>query len=196
MSSYNPNLESNHAETQTDNEEALNPKTADDEIAKQDPVITSEDEIRTDIESNQAATGEDDKPWIVRYIEVIKAYWMLGLIAFGGPQAHVAILRDHLVVQRDWMDEDAFMELFAIGQGLPGPTSTQLVVSTALAHAGPLAGITAFLFWNLPGFIVLTVCGVLISTFIDPTQPPWYLIGIPAAVSDFQNYVLNLSKHY
>jgi len=55
------------------------------------------------------------------------------------------------------------------------------VVSTALAHAGPLAGITAFLFWNLPGFIVLTVCGVLISTFIDPTQPPWYLIGIPAA---------------
>jgi chromate transport protein ChrA len=40
----------------------------------------------------------------------------LGLIAFGGPQAHVAILRDHLVDQRDWLDEDSFMELFAIGQ--------------------------------------------------------------------------------
>ena len=37
-------------------------------------------------------------------------------MAFGGPQAHVAILRDHLVVQRDWLEEDAFMELFAIGQ--------------------------------------------------------------------------------
>ena len=37
-------------------------------------------------------------------------------MAFGGPQAHVAILRDHLVVQRDWLEEEAFMELFAIGQ--------------------------------------------------------------------------------
>lgn len=41
---------------------------------------------------------------------------MLGLIAFGGPQAHVAILRDHLVIQRDWLDEEQFTELFAIGQ--------------------------------------------------------------------------------
>jgi chromate transport protein ChrA len=38
------------------------------------------------------------------------------LIAFGGPQAHVAILRDHLVEQRDWLDEEQFTELFAIGQ--------------------------------------------------------------------------------
>lgn len=37
----------------------------------------------------------------------------LGLIAFGGPQAHVAILRDHLVVQRDWLDEEAFTEVCA-----------------------------------------------------------------------------------
>jgi chromate transporter len=108
---------------------------------------------------------------------------MLGLIAFGGPQAHVAILRDHLAVQRDCMDKEAFMELFAIGQGLQGPTSTQLVVSTSLAHAGPLGGLTAFFFWNVPGLIVLTVCGVLIASFIDPNNAPWYRIGIHPAVS-------------
>jgi hypothetical protein len=38
-----------------------------------------------------------DAPWLERYIEVIKTFWPLGLVAFGGPQAHVAILRDHLV---------------------------------------------------------------------------------------------------
>jgi chromate transporter len=105
----------------------------------------------------------------------------LGLVAFGGPQAHVAILRDHLVEQRDWIDEEAFTELFAIGQGLPGPTSTQLVISTALSRAGPLGGLIAFFLWNLPGLIILTVCGVLIEEFVNPNVAPWYLIGLPAA---------------
>jgi Chromate transporter len=57
-----------------------------------------------------------DARWTDRVWEVFTTFWPLGLIAFGGPTAHVAILRDHLVVQRDWLDEDQFMELFAIGQ--------------------------------------------------------------------------------
>lgn len=47
---------------------------------------------------------------------VFTTFWPLGFVAFGGPQAHVAILRDHLVEQRGWLDEEAFTELFAIGQ--------------------------------------------------------------------------------
>lgn len=124
---------------------------------------------------------EEDTPWIVRFKQVFWTYLPLGFVAFGGPQAHVAILRDHLVVQRNWLDEDQFTELFAIGQGLPGPTSTQLVVSTALVRAGPVGGLTALFLWNLPGLVVLTVCGVLIATFVDPDNPPWYLVGLPPA---------------
>jgi chromate transporter len=115
---------------------------------------------------------------------VFTTFWPLGFVAFGGPQAHVAILRDHLVEQRDWLDEEQFTELFAIGQGLPGPTSTQLVISTALARAGPLGGLMAFMLWNLPGLIILTVCGVLLASFIDPNNPPFWLVGLgPAAIS-------------
>ncbi|KAG7365814.1 chromate transporter [Nitzschia inconspicua] len=126
-----------------------------------------------------------DAPWKDRMWEVFTTFWPLGFVAFGGPQAHVAILRDHLVVQRDWLDEEQFTELFAIGQGLPGPTSTQLVISTALARAGPLGGIMAFMLWNFPGLIILTVCGVLLDTFVaDPENPPFWLIGLgPAAIS-------------
>jgi chromate transporter len=57
-----------------------------------------------------------DAPWKDRMWEVFTTFWPLGFIAFGGPQAHVAILRDHLVIQRDWLDEEQFTELFAIGQ--------------------------------------------------------------------------------
>ena len=79
------------------------------------------------------------------------------------------------------MDEEQFTELFAIGQGLPGPTSTQLVISTALSRAGPLGGLTAFFLWNLPGLLVLTTCGVLLSAYIDPNNPPFWLVGLPPA---------------
>ena len=58
----------------------------------------------------------------MRYKQVIVTYFPLGFISFGGPQAHISILRNHLVVQWKWLDEEQFTELFAIGQGLPGPT--------------------------------------------------------------------------
>jgi len=42
----------------------------------------------------------------------------------------------------------------------------------------------AFFLWNLPGLVVLTTCGILIEEFIDPNDPPWYLVGLaPAAIS-------------
>ena len=163
----------------------------DDDVFVEDPEKQSGDDeglamtARTtqdgDLGKSAAELLEEDIPWIERYKQVIKTYAPLGFVAFGGPQAHVAILRDHLVVQRNWLDEEQFTELFAIGQGLPGPTSTQLVVSTALARAGPIGGLTAFFLWNLPGLIVLIICGVLIATFVDPNNPPWYLVGLPPA---------------
>ena len=44
-----------------------------------------------------------------------------------------------------------------------------------------MGGIIALLLWNLPGLVVLTVCGILIESFVDPENPPWYLIGLPPA---------------
>eukprot|EP00985_Skeletonema_marinoi_P008313 scaffold3744_cov123-Skeletonema_marinoi.AAC.4 len=71
-----------------------------------------------DVDNGKTAAEllEEDIPWIERFKQVFWTYLPLGFVAFGGPQAHVAILRDHLVVQRNWLDEDQFTELFAIGQ--------------------------------------------------------------------------------
>lgn len=90
-------------------------------------------------------------PLASRLMDVIRMYWHLGLIGFGGPSATVAILRDHLCVHNNWIDEEAFTEIFALCMALPGPSSTQVVIATAVAHAGPLGGMIAFVFWNLPG---------------------------------------------
>ena len=67
-----------------------------------------ENGVVTKNEPNGGANVIEDIPWGTRMWEVFTTFWPLGFIAFGGPQAHIAILRDHLVVQRDWMDEEAF----------------------------------------------------------------------------------------
>ena len=56
-----------------------------------------------------------------------------------------------------------------------------MVISTALSRAGPLGGLMAFFLWNLPGLIILTTCGTLLSAYIDPNDPPFWLVGLPPA---------------
>lgn len=148
---------------------------------EKDPLVSSE--------AGYGAAGKKDatntpQPIMTRIKETLSLFWYLGFVAFGGPTAHVAILRDHLVTVNNFIDEDVFTELFALGQGLPGPSSTQLVISTASTHGGAISGVIAFAFWCLPGFTVLSLSGLYLYSFVDASSPPIWLLGIgPAAMS-------------
>ena len=104
---------------QEEAESVLDPPAHHGDDAEAGVVATTTDDDKDDDEKDDKRihmTVAADAPWKDRMWEVFVTFWPLGLVAFGGPQAHVAILRDHLVVQRDWLDEEAFTELFAIGQ--------------------------------------------------------------------------------
>jgi chromate transport protein ChrA len=70
------------------------------------------------------------------------------MVAFGGPGVHVIILRRKFVDQLGWLNFTTFNDLFALGNALPGPGSTQLAFSIALVTNGTLAGILAFIMWS------------------------------------------------
>ena len=59
--------------------------------------------------------------------------------AFGGPAAHVALFQKDIVEKERWMTPEVFTELLALGQCLPGPTSTQVTFPLALHAESPLA---------------------------------------------------------
>jgi len=148
---------------------------------EKDPLVSSEAGYGTEDAKEETSTPQ---PLSTRIKETLDLFWYLGFVAFGGPTAHVAILRDHLVTVNKFIDEEIFTELFALGQGLPGPSSTQLVISTASTHGGAISGVIAFAFWCLPGFTVLTLCGLFLYSFVDASTPPIWLLGIgPAAMS-------------
>ncbi|WDF57455.1 chromate efflux transporter [Mucilaginibacter sp. KACC 22063] len=80
--------------------------------------------------------------------------------AFGGPQAHIAVLLREFVEKRKYITEDELLELNALSQLLPGPSSTQTLVGIAWKVGRlPLAIIT-FLIWVLPSAAVMCFAGI------------------------------------
>src|SRR5512146_1513980 len=71
-----------------------------------------------------------------RLREIALAYLKLGVIGFGGPAAHVSLMRREFVVARRWLDEDRFLELFGAASLIPGPSSTELGMMIGYLRAG------------------------------------------------------------
>ncbi|TXT15516.1 hypothetical protein VHUM_00019 [Vanrija humicola] len=98
---------------------------------------------------------------------IVRHYYDLGFTAFGGPGVHVIILRQRFVDRLRWVDEKTFLDLFALGNALPGPGSTQLAFSIAVVTHGVGAGLLAFLLWSLPGAVGMGALGFGISHIGD-----------------------------
>jgi chromate transporter len=68
--------------------------------------------------------------------EVVFLMLRLGLTAFGGPAAHIAMLREEVVVRRKWLSEQRFLDYLGIVYLIPGPNSTELIMHVSLEKAG------------------------------------------------------------
>jgi chromate transporter len=115
-----------------------------------------------------AVTGPVAEPVPLR---VIAAQWLrLGCIGFGGPPAHIALLRKLVVDDRAWLDPGEFEDGIAAVNLLPGPASTQLTIYCAWrlrGAAGALIGGAGFI---LPGLTVILALSVL---FLAEHPPGW-----------------------
>jgi len=89
--------------------------------------------------------------------EVLLIYLKLGLTCFGGPIAHIGYFREEFVVRRRWLDEQAFADLVALCQFLPGPASSQTGFAIGLMRAGYLGGLAAWTAFTLPSAIALVL---------------------------------------
>ncbi|WP_345951818.1 chromate efflux transporter [Mucilaginibacter sp. PAMB04274] len=79
---------------------------------------------------------------------------------FGGPQAHVAILLREFVEKRRYVTEEELMELNALSQILPGPSSTQTLVGIAWKVGGLQLALLSFVIWVLPSAAIMCIAAV------------------------------------
>jgi len=96
--------------------------------------------------------------------ELVKLFGTLGTIAFGGPAAHVAMMRTEVVVKRRWMSEQEFLDLVAATHLIPGPNSTELAIHIGHRRAGWRGLIVAGAAFIIPAtLIVMAVSWVYVT---------------------------------
>ncbi|MBN1833817.1 MAG: chromate efflux transporter [Deltaproteobacteria bacterium] len=115
-------------------------------------------------------------------IEVAALFLKLGIIAFGGPAAHIAMMHDEVVKRRKWMTDQEFLDLVGATNLIPGPNSTEMAIHISFLRArwpGLIMGGVCFIMPAM--FIVLLLAWVYVR-FGATTQAEWLLYGIKPAV--------------
>ncbi len=100
----------------------------------------------------------------IRYYIFLRDVLILSVSAFGGPQAHLAMLFDMMVNKRGYLTEEELIELHALCQILPGPTSTQTITALGFKIGGPNLAYLTLLIWMLPAVTIMITAGIVIST--------------------------------
>src|SRR3954452_21414078 len=99
---------------------------------------------------------------------ILREWARLGCTAFGGPPAHIALLRDLVVARREWIDARDFEDAIAACNLLPGPASTQLAIFCAWRVGGPFGAVLGGLGFVVPGLVVMLV---LAAVFLAASPP-------------------------
>lgn len=126
-------------------------------------------------------------------LEVLGVATRLGLTSFGGPVAHLGYFRDEYVRRRKWLSEDAYADLVALCQFLPGPTSSQVGVAIGIIRAGLAGAVASWIGFTLPSAIVLVAFAFGLQRF-GVTDAGW-LHGLKvAAVAVVANAVWGMAR--
>ena len=101
---------------------------------------------------------------------VVREWGRIGCTGFGGPPAHIALLRQLCVDRRKWLDAQEFEDAIGACNLLPGPASTELAIFCAWRVRGRLGALAGGLAFIVPGLICILALSAL---FLAGTPPPW-----------------------
>lgn len=114
--------------------------------------------------------------------EIVSYFLKIGLLGFGGPMAHIAMMDEELVEKRKWVSKEEFLDGLAVCNILPGPASTQLGIYMGYMRRGVLGGILAGIAFIFPAFIIITLLSYLYFNYGAIPQVKGILYGVNAVV--------------
>lgn len=130
-----------------------------------------------------------------RLREVILLFLRMGLTAFGGPAAHIAMFRDELVTRRKWVTDNEFLDLLAATNLIPGPNSTEMAIHLGYKHAGWKGLIAAGAAFIFPAFMIVLGIAVLYERYGTTPAAEALLYGIqPVIIAVILQAVWGLSR--
>jgi chromate transporter len=106
----------------------------------------------------------------VSLLTVAREWTRIGFTGFGGPPAHIALLRQLVVEREGWMDGSSFQDANAACGLLPGPASTQLAIFCAYRVGGPVGAVVGGLGFVVPAVVLILLLSLL---FLGHSPPLW-----------------------
>ena len=114
--------------------------------------------------------------------DVFRLFLRLGFTAFGGPAAHVGMMRHEIVLRHKWMTDQEFLDLVGATNLIPGPNSTEMAIHIGYRRAGwpgLIAGGAAFI---IPAMLIVLVLAWIYVRYGSTPQAGWLFYGIKPVI--------------
>jgi chromate transporter len=114
--------------------------------------------------------------------ELAALFLKLGTTAFGGPAAHIAMMRDEVVHRRGWMTDARFLDLLGATNLIPGPNSTEMAIHVGWARRRWAGLVVAGVSFIVPAMLITGALGWAYVRFGRLPQTGWLLWGVKPVI--------------
>jgi chromate transporter len=114
--------------------------------------------------------------------EVALLFLKLGATAFGGPAAHLAIMRNEVVSRRNWLNDQEFLDLIGAVNLIPGPNSTEMAIHIGFLRAGWPGLLAGGLCFIMPAMAIVLILAWAYVRYSAIPQAGWLLSGIKPVI--------------
>lgn len=114
--------------------------------------------------------------------EIAQVFFRLGIMAFGGPAAHIAMMDDEIVQKRQWMTRERLLDLLGVTNLIPGPNSTELAINIGYDKGGWRGLIVAGSCFIFPAMAIVWVLAFLYTEYRTVPQADGLLYGIKPVI--------------
>ena len=127
--------------------------------------------------------------------QVAAVFFKLGLFAFGGPAAHIAMMEHEVVTKRAWMTREHYLDLIGATNLIPGPNSTEMTMHCGYQRAGKKGLFIAGISFIFPAVFITAILGYLYVLYGALPQVQPFIKGIqPAVIVIIASAVIKLGK--
>lgn len=115
-------------------------------------------------------------------LDLLQVFLTIGVIGFGGPAAHVALMRREIVERRNWLTESRFLQMFAACSLIPGPSSTELAMFLGYDQAGWRGLLLAGSAFITPAAVLMVIIAWIYTRFSTAPALHHVLYGVRPVV--------------
>lgn len=128
-------------------------------------------------------------------IEIAQVFFKLGLIAFGGPAAHIAMMEDEIIRKRKWMNHTHFLDLMGATNLIPGPNSTEMTMHCGYHRGGILGLFVAGICFIFPAVVITLILAYFYVEYGEKPEIAPFIDGIkPAILAVILGAIFKLGK--